>query len=174
MRGRTDLCSKQPELLRRLLFAVGDPEHIHLGETTEPTMADPDPARKAVPPPPSPVSRKRSSGPISPSNRTKSSSSGIGKAPSSGQINSSPAMSEISSDYPKSDVFSAITKLEVKRLSGDSCWACETESPQIAHVVAKEDKQVSNGVSTVSHKMWISQQLDRCPYGLRQVSSTSL
>jgi hypothetical protein len=49
-------------------------------------------------------------------------------------------MSETSSQYPKSDVFSAATKVEVKRLSGDSCWACETESPQIADVIAKEDK----------------------------------
>ncbi|KAL4944059.1 hypothetical protein BDV06DRAFT_188221 [Aspergillus oleicola] len=50
-------------------------------------------------------------------------------------------MSDISSSQLRSDTFSAATRLEVKRLSGDACWACGTLSPQIAHVVGKEDTQ---------------------------------
>ncbi|CAG8899459.1 unnamed protein product [Penicillium egyptiacum] len=95
-----------------------------------------------MPPPLSPAMRKRSFGTVSPSNRSKPPSSEIDKSPSPGQIRSSSAMSETPSQYTKSDVFSAATKLEIKRLSGDSCWACETESPQIAYVIAKEDKQI--------------------------------
>ncbi|PKY06594.1 hypothetical protein P168DRAFT_115733 [Aspergillus campestris IBT 28561] len=96
-----------------------------------------------MPPPSSPAKRKRSSATSSPSKQTKSPSSNVDKSPSPGQIRSPSNMSEMSSQYPKSDVFSVTTKLEVKRLSGDFCWACKTESPQIAHVVGKEDKQVS-------------------------------
>lgn len=61
-----------------------------------------------------------------------------------------------SSDYPN--------PLQLQNLnsndSGDTCWACKTESPQTAHVVAKEDKQVGNGVSIVSHSMWMMQPLE--------------
>lgn len=45
--------------------------------------------------------------------------------------------------YPKSDEFSRATKLEVKRLAGDLCWACSTSTPQVCHVFGKEDPQVS-------------------------------
>ncbi|KAI9370708.1 hypothetical protein BJX61DRAFT_77023 [Aspergillus egyptiacus] len=37
-----------------------------------------------------------------------------------------------------SEAFSAVTQPEVKRLSGDACWACRTPSPQIAHVSEKK------------------------------------
>ncbi|KAL4798691.1 hypothetical protein BDV19DRAFT_386166 [Aspergillus venezuelensis] len=52
-------------------------------------------------------------------------------------------MSDTSSSQPRSDAFSAATRLEVKRLSGDACWACGTLAPIIAHVIGKEDNQVS-------------------------------
>ncbi|KAF3392074.1 hypothetical protein DPV78_010590 [Talaromyces pinophilus] len=62
---------------------------------------------------------------------------------SSSAIGKSSFMSDRSSDYPKSDQLSVPTKLEIKRLPGDTCWACNSLSPQIAHVVGKEDQQVN-------------------------------
>ncbi|KLJ07253.1 hypothetical protein EMPG_17263 [Blastomyces silverae] len=46
------------------------------------------------------------------------------------------------SDYPKSDTFSRATKLEVKRLAGDQCWACNSSTPQVCHVFGEEDPQL--------------------------------
>ncbi|EGE84672.2 hypothetical protein BDDG_07617 [Blastomyces dermatitidis ATCC 18188] len=46
------------------------------------------------------------------------------------------------SDIPKSDTFSGSTKLEVKRLAGDQCWACGAPNPQVCHVFGKEDPQI--------------------------------
>ncbi|KAL1969800.1 hypothetical protein VTN77DRAFT_7309 [Rasamsonia byssochlamydoides] len=46
-----------------------------------------------------------------------------------------------SEDSLKSDAFSAGTKLEVRRLTGEDCWACGNEWTHICHVVAKEDPQ---------------------------------
>lgn len=67
-------------------------------------MADPDPGHEALHPAyPAPLAiRKRSSGPLPPSNQTKSSYAGGGKLSSSGQIKSSAAASVTSSDYPNS------------------------------------------------------------------------
>jgi hypothetical protein len=42
----------------------------------------------------------------------------------------------------KSDAFSASTKLEVKRIAGETCWACGNDPAQVCHVIAKEDPQV--------------------------------
>ncbi|KAF7588963.1 hypothetical protein BBP40_004965 [Aspergillus hancockii] len=106
-------------------------------------MAEPDPNRETMPPPPTPASRRRSSRPSSLSRRPQSSSPVISRSPASGQTESSPAMSSISSDFcPKSDASPTATKTEVRRLAGDRCWACQSMEPQICHVVAKEDKQV--------------------------------
>ncbi|KAL3463725.1 hypothetical protein BJX64DRAFT_256764 [Aspergillus heterothallicus] len=52
------------------------------------------------------------------------------------------AMSNTPSSQLEPDAFSAATRLEVNRLSGDACWACGTLAPQIAHVIGKEDNQV--------------------------------
>jgi hypothetical protein len=155
IRGRTDLHSKVLQLGQRLLSAVSDPEHIQLHSISKPTMTESDPDRGAMPPPASPASRNRSSRPIS-SNQTESSSSAIGKSTSSGQGRVSLAMSDTSSDYPKSDQFSVATKLEIKRMSGHRCWACNTLRPQVAHVVGKEDQQVGSCVFTIFHRMWIT------------------
>ncbi|PLB35932.1 uncharacterized protein BDW47DRAFT_57549 [Aspergillus candidus] len=51
-------------------------------------------------------------------------------------------MSDTSSSQPRSHAFSAATRLEVQRLSGNACWACGTLSPQIAHVIGNEDGQI--------------------------------
>ncbi|KAE8381464.1 hypothetical protein BDV26DRAFT_255660 [Aspergillus bertholletiae] len=41
----------------------------------------------------------------------------------------------------KSNAFSESTKLRVRQIDGDECWACGTEPPHICHVVAQEDRQ---------------------------------
>ncbi|KAL2824297.1 hypothetical protein BDW59DRAFT_173018 [Aspergillus cavernicola] len=40
-----------------------------------------------------------------------------------------------------SSAFSQSVKLRVKQIDGDRCWACHSESPQICHVIAQEDRQ---------------------------------
>ncbi|OJD17002.1 hypothetical protein AJ78_02891 [Emergomyces pasteurianus Ep9510] len=52
----------------------------------------------------------------------------------------------------KSDAFSAATKLEVKRLAGEGCWACGNESVHICHIIAKEDPQVGNATSATCYR----------------------
>ncbi|KAB8227564.1 uncharacterized protein BDW43DRAFT_242985 [Aspergillus alliaceus] len=42
----------------------------------------------------------------------------------------------------KSSAFSESTKLRVRQIDGDECWACGTEPPHICHV-AQEDRQAS-------------------------------
>lgn len=43
----------------------------------------------------------------------------------------------------KSNAFSEGTKLQVRNLAGDECWACGTISPHICHVFAQEDQQAA-------------------------------
>ena len=43
-----------------------------------------------------------------------------------------------------SSSFSDPTKLEVLRLAGPNCWACNTRDPQFAHVIAQTDTQVGD------------------------------
>lgn len=50
-----------------------------------------------------------------------------------------------------SSSFSDPTKLEVLRLAGPNCWACNTRDPQFAHVIAQTDTQVG-GAAVLS---WI-------------------
>ncbi|KAE8388776.1 hypothetical protein BDV23DRAFT_158434 [Aspergillus alliaceus] len=40
-----------------------------------------------------------------------------------------------------SSTFSPSIQLRVKQMDGDRCWACHSESPQICHVFAQEDRQ---------------------------------
>ncbi|PYI06724.1 hypothetical protein BO78DRAFT_109942 [Aspergillus sclerotiicarbonarius CBS 121057] len=42
-----------------------------------------------------------------------------------------------------STAFSNSTKLRVKQIDGDVCWACTTINPQICHVIVQEDRQVN-------------------------------
>ncbi|KKZ66454.1 hypothetical protein EMCG_07819 [[Emmonsia] crescens] len=92
-------------------------------------MADRD---TKMPPPDLPPSRRRLSRPTQRPDLAESSSSrSFGMSASSSQ-----------SDYPKSDAFSRATKLEVKRLAGDQCWACNTSTTQVCHVFGKEDPQI--------------------------------
>lgn len=45
-----------------------------------------------------------------------------------------------------SSAFSNPTKLEVLRLAGPNCWACNTTDPQFAQVIAQTDTQVGDVV----------------------------
>ncbi|EGC47023.1 conserved hypothetical protein [Histoplasma capsulatum var. duboisii H88] len=60
---------------------------------------------------------------------------------------SSPRSSEY---FLEPDAFSAATKLEVKRLAGENCWACGNAPAHICHIIAKEDSQVGNATSATS------------------------
>ena len=73
------------------------------------------------------------------------------------QARSSRAMSPTSSNScPKSDDFPKATQAEVKQLSDDICWACETRGTDVYHVIAKEDKQVRVTMAAVSKRRVIT------------------
>jgi len=80
------------------------------------------------PPPPQRDKRRRSSG-------TKFSNSVESFPMESSSIESS------GQESIKSDAFSNSTKLRVKQIAGDECWACGNKPAQICHVIAKEDEQ---------------------------------
>ncbi|PGG96989.1 hypothetical protein GX51_07538 [Blastomyces parvus] len=68
--------------------------------------------------------------------------SSITKAPSMQSSMSGRSVSSArSSECSESNAFSGATKLEVKRLAGEHCWACGNEPAHICHVIAKEDSQ---------------------------------
>ena len=67
-----------------------------------------------------------------------------------------PPMSSRSSQTGLSS-FSNQTKLEVIRLDGPNCWACNTDSPHFAHVIPQADTQVGD----VTFLSWIL-KLTRC------------
>ncbi|KAG5297604.1 hypothetical protein I7I48_06767 [Histoplasma ohiense] len=74
-----------------------------------------------------------------------------------------PRMSRSSSN---SSAFSETIKFETKRLSGPNCWACNTCSPHICHVVAQEDIQAElweqAGLFNFSYKS-VENSIPLCP-----------
>lgn len=55
-----------------------------------------------------------------------------------------PPMSTKPTSQTGSSAFSNPTKMEVVRLAGPNCWACNTPDPQFAHVFAQQDTQVGD------------------------------
>ncbi|KAG5291647.1 pyruvate dehydrogenase kinase [Histoplasma ohiense] len=117
-------------------------------------MADQRQDSQLLPQPPEPLSHEKSKPPsVGISDCTSLNSlesvesslvqpSSITKAPSIQSFMSRDTSSPRRSEYfLKSDAFSAATKLEVKRLAGENCWACGSGPVHICHIIAKEDSQ---------------------------------
>lgn len=60
-----------------------------------------------------------------------------------------PRMPASSLPSSKSSAFSESTKLHTKAIHGDSCWVCGTTPSHVCHVIAEEDRQVSEKQMTL-------------------------